>query len=84
MKNSDFRNLLHVAIGIPIAYGLFQTYSGIELVFQLVLTTIWTVVIGYAWEVGWHLYNKSVVDHKDVVRAVVSALVVNVVLFLIR
>lgn len=64
MKKAQFRNLLHVLGGGIIAFILFQTYTGIELIFQLVLTTICTVVLGYSWEIGWHLYNKSVVDHK--------------------
>ena len=84
MKKAQFRNLLHVLGGGIIAFILFQTYTGIELIFQLVLTTICTVVLGYSWEIGWHLYNKSVVDNKDVARAVFSALALNLILFILK
>ena len=84
MKNTDLRNLYHIIGGMIIAFILFQTYIGIELVFQLVLTTICTVVLGYTWEIGWHLYNKSVVDNKDVARAVFSALALNLILFILK
>ena len=84
MKNTDLRKLYHIIGGMIIAFILFQTYIGIELVFQLVLTTICTVVLGYTWEIGWHLYNKSVVDNKDVARAVFSALALNLILFILK
>ncbi len=84
MKNTDLRNLYHIIGGMLIAFILFKTYNGIELVFQLVLTTICTVVLGYTWEIGWHLYNKSVVDNKDVARAVFSALALNLILFILK
>lgn len=84
MKNTDLRNLYHIIGGMIIAFILFQTYTGIELVFQLVLTTICTVVLGYTWEIGWHLYNKSVVDNKDVARAVIASVITNISLYLLN
>lgn len=83
MKKAQFRNLLHFVIGGGIGYLLSTTYLGIELFFQLLLTSIVLVVIGYFWEIGWYLYNKSVVDHKDVTRAVLGGLIINLITYII-
>jgi len=52
------------------------TFSGVPLFAQLFLGALFSGVLGTMWEWGWQMYNKSVVDYKDVARAVIPCLIV--------
>lgn len=83
MKKENFRNGLHYLIGGIIAFGLCSTFAGVPLFAQLVITVIVVSVIGFIWEVGWHIYNNSIVDKIDIIRGVVGALFVNLLIYFI-
>ena len=51
---------------------LVTTYDGIELGFQIFLTTLVTAGLGILWEWGWAAYNKSEVDYGDVISGIIG------------
>lgn len=69
-------NFLHILIGALIGYVMSLTFSGVPLVAQLVLGLIFSGVSGIMWEWGWYMFNKSVIDYKDVARAVIPCLII--------
>jgi len=79
MKKEQIRNGLHILIGAALGWVLLLTYSGIPIPIQIFLTVFVVGVIGTMWEWGWNMYNKSVVDYLDVVRAVLAGLVVVII-----
>ena len=83
MKKEQFRNALHILIGAALGWVLSLTYSGVPIPIQIFLTVFVIGVIGTMWEWGWNMYNKSVVDYLDVVRAVIAGLVVNIFLLIV-
>jgi len=70
-----FRDFLHVVGGAFIAFLLSLTFQGSNPIPEFVVVIIVTGVIGYGWEIGWNLYNKSVVDKYDVLRTVIGGLI---------
>jgi hypothetical protein len=82
MRKEQIRNKLHILIGAALGWVLSLTYSGVPIPIQIFLTVFVIGVIGTMWEWGWHMYNKSVVDYLDVVRAVIAGLVVNIFLLI--
>ena len=79
MKKEQIRNGLHILIGAALGWLLFKTYSGIPISVQIFYTAFVIGVLGTMWEWGWNMYNKSVVDYLDVVRAVLAGLVVVII-----
>jgi len=79
MKKEQIRNGLHILIGAGLGWVLSLTYSGVSIPIQIFLTVFVIGVIGTMWEWGWNMYNKSVVDYLDVVRAVAAGLVVVII-----
>lgn len=76
MKKEQIRNWLHVIIGAALGWVLFLTFDGVVIPVQIFLTVFIIGVVGTMWEWGWHMYNKSKIDYLDVVRAVLTGLVV--------
>ena len=77
------RNTLHVIVGALFGWLLFQTFDGVPFGVQLFLTAFVIGGLSIFWEVGWHLYNKSVVDYWDAVRGIIGGLIVVITLNLI-
>jgi|688.fasta_scaffold587163_2 hypothetical protein len=76
MKKEQFRNWLHVLGGSIIGLILSLTFDGVIIPAQIIFTIMWVGIPSTMWEWGWNMYNKSVVDYLDVVRAVIAGLVV--------
>jgi hypothetical protein len=70
------RNFLHILIGATIGYLMSLTFSGVPLLAQFFFGALFSGVLGTMWEWVWQMYNKSVVDYKDVARAVIPCLIV--------
>jgi len=70
-----FRDFLHVLAGAFIAFLLSLTFQGSNPIPEFVVVIIVTTVAGGLWEIGWNLYNKSVVDKYDVLRTVIGGLI---------
>ena len=73
ITKKQFRNFLHILICAIIAWVMFQTFKGVNILMQHLFVSFVTVVIGVFWEVFWHKYTGSKVDYKDVIRGVISA-----------
>ena len=70
------RNILHILIGLLIGYVMSLTFDGVPLLARLFFGALFSGVAGVCWEWGWHMYNKSKIDYKDVLRAVIPCLIV--------
>ena len=77
-KNKHFRNFLHILIGAILGYILTLTYNGVPFIVQLFITTFVVGGIGVMWEWFWRIKTLSEIDYNDVIRAVVPAILINI------
>jgi hypothetical protein len=79
MKN--FRDFLHVLIGVSLGYLLNLTFNGVPLIARLTLSGIFSAVIGFGWEWFWQMYNHSIVDKKDAYRTIAGCVITILILW---
>lgn len=71
----DFRNILHILVGVSLGYLLNLTFDGVPLIARLTLGGIFSAVIGFGWEWYWAMTTQSVEDKKDAYRTIAGCVI---------
>jgi len=79
MKKEQFRNWLHVLVGLIIGLILSLTFDGVIIPAQIILTILAIGIPSTMWEWGWNMKTQSVVDYWDVARGVGAGLLIVII-----